>query len=120
MTDAAVAELDASSLRAALEDDRAPLLIDFWAPWCGSCRLQAPALGKLAGELEDGLRVGKVDVAAHPALAEEFGVQGLPTLVLIRGDEELLRLTGLHSLAALSEAVEPHLPQTGHENEEGA
>jgi thioredoxin 1 len=115
MADAAVMELDAGSLRAA-QDGEAPLLIDFWAPWCGTCRLLAPALAKLGGTL-DGLRVGKVDVAAHGELAEDFGVQGLPTLVLVQGHEELLRLTGLHSLATLTAAIEPHLPQTPHQTE---
>lgn len=110
MSSSTLLELDPESLRDELgKPDPSPLLIDFWAPWCGTCKLLAPTLAKLAEAHEGDLRVGKVDVASHPDIAESYDVQGLPTLILVRSDEELVRLTELKSLAALTAAIAPHL-----------
>lgn len=105
-----LAQLDPRSLQAELErPDPAPLLLDFWAEWCGTCRLQAPAVARLAAKHEGALRVAAVDVGSHPELGEEWDVQGLPTLLLLKGGAEVLRVTRFQGEAALSAAVAPHL-----------
>jgi thioredoxin 1 len=80
-------------------------LVDFWAPWCGPCRMQGPVLAEVAGELDGQVRVGKVNVDDSPRLAGRFRVQAIPLLVLLDGGREVGRLVGLQSKADLLAAI---------------
>ncbi|MBI5519048.1 MAG: thioredoxin TrxC [Desulfovibrio sp.] len=91
---AQVLHLDGPLLDALLAKDGLPLLVDFWAPWCGPCRMMAPAFEEAARRLAPGVRLGKLDTEAHPALGARFGVQSIPTLILFREGRELGRLAG--------------------------
>lgn len=91
---AQVLHLDANLLDALLAKDGLPLLVDFWAPWCGPCKMMAPAFEAAAQQLAPGVRLGKVDTEANPALGARFGVQSIPTLVLFRNGVEVGRLSG--------------------------
>jgi thioredoxin 1 len=75
-----------------LESD-APVLVDFWAAWCGPCRVMNPLLADLAAERDD-LRIVKLDTDAHQAVAARYGVLAMPTFLLFRNGEEVLRLVG--------------------------
>ncbi|HZU17683.1 MAG TPA: thioredoxin [Candidatus Dormibacteraeota bacterium] len=86
-----------------------PALIDFWAPWCGPCRMVAPAVEQISRDLAGRLKVVKVNTDREPSLAQRFGVRGIPTLVLIRGGAEQDRVTGAMSAAALRSWVERQL-----------
>lgn len=89
--------------------DAVPVLVDFWAPWCGSCRLLMPAVSQVADELSSQVRVVKVDVDEQSSLAEQLGIMSIPTLVLYRSGEEVARIAGVKSKAALVAAIQPHL-----------
>lgn len=104
---------DLPSLTAAEFDDGIagdhPVLVDFWAPWCGSCRLLKPTVERLAGELADRVRVVTVDVDAAPELAERLNVMSVPTLVLYRSGAEVTRTSGVKSKGTLLETLGAHL-----------
>ncbi|MCB1928311.1 MAG: thioredoxin TrxC [Rhodocyclaceae bacterium] len=82
-----------------------PLLVDFWAPWCGPCRAMAPAFEEAARLLEPGVRLAKVNTEDEQSLAARFGIRSIPTLVLFRGGREVARQAGAMNAAGIVQWV---------------
>ena len=78
-----------------------PVLVDFWAAWCGPCRVVAPVIEQLARELSGRVRVGKLDVDASPVTASRFHVQSIPSLLIFKGGKEVDRMVGVQSKEAI-------------------
>jgi len=83
-----------------------PVLIDFWAPWCGPCRMQGPILDQVSDTLGDKAIIAKVNVDEEPQLAATFGVQSIPTLVVLKGGQVAKRWVGVQQAPALVQALE--------------
>ncbi len=104
-----LAEAAAADFADVVEKSPIPVLVDFWAPWCGPCRVVSPLVEQLARELAGRLKVAKVNTDEEPGLQQRFGVRGIPSLVLIEGGRERDRVVGALGRDALRSWIESRL-----------
>lgn len=101
--------LDEASFDAFVARTELPVLVDYWAPWCGPCRAMAPQFEKAAGELRQNVRFAKVNTEDAQGIAARAGIRAIPTMVLYRGGKELARTSGAMDAATLRRWLGEHI-----------
>jgi thioredoxin 2 len=109
LADGRVAELDVATHDRMTREDGLPVLVDYWAPWCGPCRMMAPEFAKAAQALAPGVRLMKLNTEDHPEVSSRAGIRGIPALILYRGGREVARLAGARPAADIISFVRQHL-----------
>lgn len=101
----AVFELTDASFDGEMQKNDGLTVVDFWAPWCGPCRMVAPVMEELAEELEGDVRFAKVNVDDNPEIAQRFGIRSIPTIGFFLGEEPVGAVVGAHPKAALQQVI---------------
>ncbi|WP_318248227.1 thioredoxin TrxC [Xinfangfangia pollutisoli] len=109
LLDGGVAELDARTHDKVIANDGLPVVVDYWAPWCGPCRMMAPEYAKAARMLTGQARLMKLNTEDHSAPAMRANIRGIPALILYRGGREVARLAGARPAADIAAFVRKHL-----------
>ena len=101
--------VDQNNFQAEVLQATSPVLVDFWAPWCGPCRMVAPVVDKVAQTYQGRLKVVKLNTDDSPSIAGKYEVSGIPALILFKGGEPVDRIVGYVPEKQLSAMVEKHL-----------
>ncbi|WP_281843327.1 thioredoxin TrxC [Sinisalibacter aestuarii] len=113
LTDGKVREMDANALAKASKTDNVPLLVDFWAPWCGPCRMMAPEFAKAAQALAPNARLAKINTEEYPKVSMRHNIRGIPTMILYQNGKEVARQSGAVPASAIEQFVRSKAKLTG-------
>jgi thioredoxin 1 len=100
---------DANFQSEALDEKSKPVLVDFWASWCGPCKMQAPIIEEIAKEYDGKAKVGKLEVDLNPQTAQSFQIMSIPTLAIFKDGKMVWQAVGLQSKAAIESELKSHL-----------
>lgn len=109
MANANIITLNEENFKAEVLEAQVPVLVDFWAVWCGPCRMIAPLVEELAEEYKERMKVGKLNVDDYQGLAAEYGIMSIPTLLLFKNGQVVTRMVGYQSKDKLVEIINKYL-----------
>ena len=104
-----VLEFTDGNFQAEVLNSQQPVLVDFWAPWCGPCKMLAPTIEQLAGECEGKVRIGKLNTDDNPQVASSYGISAIPTVLLFKGGNIVERFVGVTPKGKMSDSLTSHL-----------
>ncbi len=101
-----VTEFTDSNFQQEVVQSKEPVLVDFWAPWCGPCRMIAPVVEELASEYKGAVKIGKINIDDSPQAAQNYNVMSIPTLMIFKGGDVVERFVGVQAKARLQQALD--------------
>jgi len=101
----AVIDLNANNWEEEVTKSELPVLVDFWAPWCGPCKMVGPLVETLAAENAGKINVGKLNVDENKSIAVQYGIRGIPTLAFFKGGSEVKRIVGVQGKEQMQKAI---------------
>jgi thioredoxin 1 len=104
-----IAQLTTDNFKSTVNSAATPVLVDFWAPWCGPCKAIAPILEELATEFDGKLTIAKVNIDDHGEVASEYGIRAIPTMLLFKGGQVVEQLVGMMPKASLKTKLAAHV-----------
>lgn len=102
-------EVTASNFDSTVLKASTPVLVDFWAEWCGPCKMIAPIVDEIADEYDGRVVVGKLDADQHASVLERYSIMGIPTLILFKDGEAVVRITGYQPKQRIVSQLTPHI-----------